>query len=239
MSKAKDAEVNVVVDEVIVDEVVADNVVPDKVVPDKVGDADGKDTKAEAKGKNAKGIIRNIMGILAIVIVLVVLYLIAFSVIGNARYKAEQVAIEKQQMQLQQQQLLLQQQELQQQQQQPQQPQQPQEPQQPQQPQQPQDSASRNTWSIYGQPSFVVTDGTNTESGSDVFVDPTKGSLSLSVKPTEDTCLLQFGMTQVFSTPFSASFENGDVGAGFRVISRSHWQQLPPSDGAYSLCWNR
>ncbi len=108
-----------------------------------------------------------------------------------------------------------------------------------QQPAQQPTAANHGTWSAYGIPSFVVTDGTYTESGSDVFVDPTKGPLSLSIKPTEETCLLQYGKTQVFSTPFSANFESGDVGAGFRIIAKSYWESLPASDGAYQLCWSR
>jgi hypothetical protein len=95
------------------------------------------------------------------------------------------------------------------------------------------------TWSAYGTPSFIVTNGEVKESASDVFTDPTKGSLTLEFKPTEPTCLLQFGVTEVYTSPFSATFVEGDSGAGFRVIAKSHWSKLPVSDGAYNLCWNR
>jgi len=112
--------------------------------------------------------------------------------------------------------------------------------QQSQQPVQPaQQQQSDATWSAYGEPSFIVTDGQETKTGSDVFTDPKQGSLKLDVKPTEPTCLLQFGVTTVFTEPFSANFVSGDTGAGFRIIAKQYWSQLPQSDGAYSLCWNR
>jgi len=98
---------------------------------------------------------------------------------------------------------------------------------------------NKPTWSIYGQPSFIVNDGTFSKAGSDLFTDPSKGSLALEIKPSEPTCLLQFGVTEVYTSPFSATFVEGDSGAGFRVIAKTHWSQLPESDGAFSLCWDR
>lgn len=100
-------------------------------------------------------------------------------------------------------------------------------------------SKDHNTWSAYGTPSFIVTDGTNTESASDVFTDASKGALTLTVKPTEETCLLQYGVTKIYTQEFSANFAANDTGAGFRVISKSYWNTLPVSDGAYNLCWKR
>lgn len=100
-------------------------------------------------------------------------------------------------------------------------------------------AANHILWSAYGTPSFIVTDGKSTESASDVFTDPTKGDLTLTIKPTEETCLLQYGITEIYTSQFSANFAANDTGAGFRVISQSYWETLPVSDGAYNLCWNR
>ncbi len=94
---------------------------------------------------------------------------------------------------------------------------------------------NHGTWSLGGPDSF----GVGSERGSDLFTDPSKGSLTLKVNPSEPTCLLQYGTTQIYTEPFTASFTNGDVGAGFRVIAQSYWNELQSSDGAYNLCWDR
>ncbi len=99
--------------------------------------------------------------------------------------------------------------------------------------------ANHITWSAYGTPSFIVTDGKVTESASAVFTDPTKGSLTLEFKPTEPTCLIQFGGTEVFTSDFSATLVKGDFSTEFLVIAKSYWDRLPQSDGAYNLCWER
>lgn len=100
-------------------------------------------------------------------------------------------------------------------------------------------AANHILWSAYGVPSFIVTDGNSKESASDVFTDPTKGDLTLTIKPTEETCLLQFGITKIYTNEFSANFAANDTGAGFRVLALSYWKTLPVSDGAYNLCWTR
>lgn len=95
------------------------------------------------------------------------------------------------------------------------------------------------TWSVYGEPSFMVNDGSVTETGSDLFTDPSKGSLFVTITPSEPVCLLWDGQENIYSAPFQASFEEGEIGEGFRVIAFSHWQNLPVSDGAFMDCWER
>lgn len=98
---------------------------------------------------------------------------------------------------------------------------------------------THETWSVYGEASFIATANDISENGSDLFTDPSKGALSIEIKPTEKVCLLQFGTTSIHTDTFTASFGSGDTGAGFRVIAESYWKTLSTNDGAYNLCWTR